>query len=140
MTKRIRIQLDGVTAGGFLHEDAAPVTVARFWSALPIEETLRHVRWSGEAGYILVSQLADSTIPVEHPVSFYPPGSVAFRPEHGEVAFTYGQAQARDHMQPSGRASHLATLDTNAQSLLAAVANTRQQGGKRIRIEQEKQG
>ncbi|HYM51056.1 MAG TPA: DUF3830 family protein [Candidatus Limnocylindrales bacterium] len=137
MSRRIKIQLDGVSGSGYLHEEAAPTTAARFWAALPIEGTLRHVRWSGDAGYILASELADESIPIEHAVSFYPPGSIAFRPEHGEIAFCYGQAQARDHMQPAGRASHLATLDRNVEALLEAVASTRRQGGKPIRIERE---
>ena len=75
MTKQVRVILDGVEAVARLHEDAAPQTVARFWAALPIEAVLRHVRWSGEAGYILISQLADKTQPLENAISFYPPGS-----------------------------------------------------------------
>ncbi|HEX3418982.1 MAG TPA: DUF3830 family protein [Stellaceae bacterium] len=46
----------------------------RFWAALPIEAVLRHVRWSGEAGYILISQLADKTQPLENAISFLSAG------------------------------------------------------------------
>jgi hypothetical protein len=83
MTKRVRVILDGVEAVARLHEDAAPQTVTRFWAALPIQAVLRHVRWSGEAGYILISELADKTQPLENAISFYPPGNIAFRAEHG---------------------------------------------------------
>src|SRR5271165_2860477 len=128
MTKQVRVILDGVEAVARLHEDAAPQTVARFWAALPIEAVLRHVRWSGEAGYILISQLADKTQPLENAISFYPPGSIAFRAEHGETAFSYGQAQARDHAHVATWACHLGTLETNIDAFLAKVAADAERG------------
>jgi hypothetical protein len=137
MTRRIELTLDGITAGAQLHDDLAPRACELLWQDLPIEETLRHVRWSGEAGYILVSTLAKRGDKLENPVSFYPPGSIVFRPEHGEVAFTYGQAQARDHMMPAGWASHVGTIDRNADAFLARVRDTRRQGGKGIQIRWE---
>src|ERR1700751_3180086 len=74
MAIRVRLILDGVEAVARLHEEAAPETVARFWAALPIETTLRHVRWSGEAGYIVIRQIADKTQPLENAISFCPVG------------------------------------------------------------------
>lgn len=138
MSKRIRVELEGVTARGTLHEDVAPVSVTRFLAVLPLEATLRHVRWSGEAGYILIQELADPTIELENAVSFYPPGSLVFRSEHGEFAFAYGQAQARDNAQRSARATHLATFDTDASAFWERVAATCHEGEKTIRISLEK--
>ena len=137
MAKRIRLTLDGVEAVARLHEEDAPETVRRFWVILPIETTLRHVRWSGEAGYILISKLADKAQPIENKISFYPPASIGFRPEHGEMAFSYGQAQARDHVRPAAWACHLGTVETNAGAFLARVEATCVEGGKPIRLERE---
>jgi len=137
MAKRIRIYCDGVEAVAALHEDAAPVTVARLLAALPIEQTLRHLRWGGDAGYIMVSRLADSSQPLENPVTFYPPGTIGFRREHGEIAICYGQAQARSHVQMVGWACNLATLETNAGALLEKIHATRSEGGKPIRFVRE---
>ena len=137
MSRRIHVEIEGVAASGILHEDAAPLSAARFLAALPAEATLRHVRWSGEAGYILIHELADPSIPVENAVSFYPPGSLVFRSEHGEFAFAYGQAQARDGAQRSAHATHLATFDTNMSKLMERVAATCHEGGKTVRISLE---
>ena len=84
MAKFIEITIDGETTVARLHEDAAPNAVSRFWQALPIDETLRHVRWSGMASYVLVESLRDESIPLENRVSFYQPGAICLRPEHGE--------------------------------------------------------
>lgn len=137
MPKRVRLTLDGVEAVARLHEEAAPETVRRFWAILPIEATLRHVRWSGEAGYILIAELADTAQPIENRISFYPPASIAFRPEHGEMAFSYGQAQARDHVRAATWACHLGTVETNASAFLARVEATCAEGGKPIRLARE---
>lgn len=137
MPKRVRIVLEGVEAVARLHEEAAPETVRRFWAALPIETTLRHVRWSGEAGYILIRKIADKSQPIENKISFYPPASIAYRPEHGEMAFAYGQAQARDDAHLATWACHLGTLETNAVAFLAKVEATCAEGGKSIRLSRE---
>jgi hypothetical protein len=136
MTKRIEITLEGVTVVARLLEDQAPQTVARFWEALPIEDTLRHVRWSGMAGYILASSLADPAFPFENRVSFYPAKTIALRPEHGELAFSYGQAQAR-YVDGNGWATHFATLEGDAEPFLAIVAATKRQGGKPLTIRRQ---
>ena len=138
MNQRIHVELDGVAASGVMHDEAARVSATRFLATLPVETTMRHVRWSGEAGYILIHELADPSIAIENPVSFYPPGSLIFRPEHGELAFAYGQAQARDGMQRSASATHLATFDTNVSEFMERVAATCHEGGKTIRISLEK--
>ena len=124
----LELELDGVIATADLLSDAAPQTVAKFLAALPITATLRHVRWSGNAGYILVDALRDPAMALENKVSFYPPGSIALRPEHGEVAITYGQAQARDSMAPAGWATYVAQVRP-ATGFLEKVASTQHVGG-----------
>jgi hypothetical protein len=137
MAKRVRITLDGVEAIARLHEEVAPQTVARFWAALPLDERLRHVRWSGDAGYFINAKLADDAMPIENPVTFYPPGGIMFRREHGEFAFSYGQAQARDHTHIADWACHLGTLEHNTAAFLDKVWATASEGGKPIRIARE---
>lgn len=137
MAKRIRLILDGVAASARLHEEEAPRTVARLWAVLPIADRLRHLRWGGEAGYIMVRQLAGLEHPLENLVAFYPRGAVIFRRDHGELAVAYGQAQARDNMHVASWACHLATLETNDEAFLNQVRATLSEGGKAFSIERE---
>lgn len=99
---------------------------------------MRHVRWSGDAGYILVSTLHDANLPREDPISFYPPGVIAFLAEHGEVTFSYGQAQARGYGSATigGWATHLGDLEGDTTAFLDKVRATLAEGGKRIEIRQ----
>ncbi len=120
MDRRIELSLGGLGAVATLHEHAAPHTTAKVWDALPIEETLRHVRWSGSAGYILAPALRDPAFPLENRVSFYLPGTLNLKPEHGEVAISYGPAQARD-LSGNGWATHFATLEGEIRRRLASV-------------------
>jgi hypothetical protein len=138
--KRVRIDLDGTAVVAALHEDEAPVAVARFWAALPISATLRHVRWSGEAGYIIVKSLADPAQPLEKPVSMYPPNSIILRPVHGELAFPYGRAQARDQSHLADQGCHIATIQGNASTFLALVKSTCESGAKPIVVTREGEG
>src|SRR6266567_3024432 len=133
MPKRIELSVDGVTATAVLHDHKAPRTTEKLWAALPIEETLKHVRWSGSAGYILASALRDASSPLENVVSFYLLGTLNMRPEHGEIAISYGRAQARDEAG-NGWATHFATLEGDATRFLAAVARTHQDGQKQLSI------
>ena len=72
-------------------------------------------------------------------MSFYPPGSIAFRAEHGETAFSYGQEQARDHAHAATWACHLGTLETNIDAFLAKVTATQSAGGKLMRLVREEE-
>lgn len=125
-----------VTALAHLLDDAAPSIVERFKAALPIEETLRHVRWSGEAGYVLVPRLRDPKLGVENRMSFFCRGTIGVRPEHGEVAIAYGSAQARDWWG-IGWASRVAELDGDAEAFLAAVKSTQRRGARTLTITAE---
>lgn len=137
MAKRIRITVDGAEVVAQLHDEAAPATVARLWAVLPIETTMRHFRWGGEAGYIMIPKIADKTQSVENPISIYPRGTIGFRTEHGEMAFSYGQSQARDHVRTGTWACHLATLEGDVGPFLAKVAATCAEGGKPVRLARE---
>lgn len=133
MGKRIELEADGVKVVARLLEEKAPEATRRLWEALPIEATLRHVRWSGDAAYVLVDALRDSSLALENRVSFYYPGTIAFKPEHGELAFSYGQAQAREP-RGIGWASHIAVLEGEVEPFLAVLARTQHEGAKRLSI------
>lgn len=141
MSSRIRLTITDtagaqVSATARFFDDAAPVAVARFKRALPITETLRHVRWSGDAGYVLVHDLQDATLPLENRMSFFCRGTIGYRPEHGEVAIAYGSAQARDWWG-IGWASRVAELEGDASAFLAAVRDTQRHGAKSLVISGE---
>ncbi|MCA1647937.1 MAG: DUF3830 family protein [Chloroflexi bacterium] len=131
VAKQIELSLDGVIATAVLHEEEAPNTVRKVWDALPIEESLRHVRWSGSAGYIVASALRDPSFPLENRVSLYIPLTLNLRPEHGEVAISYGPAQARDGAG-NGWATHFATLEGDPAAFLDAVARAQHEGKKQL--------
>jgi hypothetical protein len=133
MVKRIELSIEGITAIAVLQEANAPKTVEKLWAVLPIEETLKHVRWSGAAAYILAAPLRDPSFPLENAISFYLPGTLNMRPEHGEIAIAYGRAQARDEAG-NGWATHLATLEGDASAFLEAVARTHSQGQKQLKM------
>jgi hypothetical protein len=129
----IELEADGITAVAALHEDLAPKTVDRLWNALPVEQKLRHVRWGGNAAYVLVPELEDPSFPVENQVSFYVPGTIGYRPEHGELAFSYGQAQARS-LAGNGWATHFAPLKGDTTEFLKVLQRTQREGAKRLVI------
>jgi hypothetical protein len=133
MTRRIELEVDGVTATARLNEEGAPVTVQRLWDALPIEEKMRHVRWGGSAAYILARQLRDPSLPFEDRISFYLPATIAFKPQHGELAFSYGQAQARDPLD-FGWATPLAVLEGDSGPILEKFAGTLANGATTLTI------
>jgi hypothetical protein len=133
MPKKIELSLDGTTAVAVLHEHEAPRAAQKLWDALPIEEAIRHVRWSGSAGYILSAALRDAAQPLENRTSFYHPGTLNLRPEHGEIAISYGPAQARDGTG-MGWATHLASLEGDATAFLQAVERTQHVGRRQLAI------
>jgi hypothetical protein len=131
--KRIALEADGVVVEAQLLEAAAPETCRRFWEVLPIEETLRHVRWGGDAAYVLARSLRDPSFPYENRISFYMPATIAYKPEHGELAFAYGQAQARNPLG-NGWATHFADLLGDSHAFLDVMRRTQREGAKRLVI------
>jgi hypothetical protein len=133
MPRRIELSLDGATATAALQEDDAPKSAQKVWDALPIEATLRHLRWGGAAGYILAASLRDPSFPLEKRVSLYVPGTLNFQPEYGEITISYGPAQARD-ATGNAWATQVATLEGEASAFLDAVARTQHEGRKQLVI------
>jgi hypothetical protein len=132
MAKRFELEVAGVIVTAVLLEDQAPQTSQAFWQALPIEQTLRHVRWGGNGAYVIDRKLRDDNLfPLENQVAFYFPDTIALKPEHGEIAFSYGQAQARS-LSGNGWAVHFANLEGDTAAFNMVLASTQREGGKPI--------
>jgi hypothetical protein len=133
MDRRIVLEADGVSVVARLLEDAAPNSTQRLWDVLPMDETLRHVRWGGSAAYVLAAAMKDPDFPFESRISFYDPNTISLKPQHGELAFSYGQAQARDP-KGTGWATPLAVLEGDTTAFLTVLAGTQREGAKRLTI------
>jgi hypothetical protein len=133
MTRIIDIRLADVRCSAMLHDDA-PVMSGLLWDALPLTGELRHLRWGGEAGYVLSAAVKTENPADERRVSMYGRGQILLRAEHGEVAIGYGQGQARDGVSRGSEACHVASVVTNAEAFLDRVARTRRGGKAPIEI------
>jgi len=86
-----------ITAGPFtfvarLEEDLAPVTCSKFLSVLPYEDSLIHVRWSGEGCWIPMGD-TPYDLPWENPTRHPAPGQFIFYPggySETEILLAYG--------------------------------------------------
>jgi hypothetical protein len=78
--------------GAGFERNAAPQTCTRFASLLPYRERLIHVRWSGEACWILLGVL-DLGLAYENATSYPAPGQVILYPggvSETEILLAYG--------------------------------------------------
>jgi len=133
MRREIRIRLGDVCCLAVLHDDA-PTLSALLWDALPVTGELRHLRWGGEAGYVLSGAVKNESPPDERRVSMYGRGQILLRAEHGEIAIGYGQGQARDGISRGSEACHVASVVTNVDAFLDRVARTRRTGKAPVEI------
>lgn len=86
-----------ITAGPFTmtarFEAGAPLTCAAIRKILPLEKQLIHVRWSGEATWIPLGDLA-LNVPFENATSYPSPGEVLLYPggvSETEILLAYGR-------------------------------------------------
>ena len=86
-----------ITAGPFTmtarFEPAAPLTCAAVRKILPLEKPLIHVRWSGEATWVPLGDLA-LNVPFENATSYPSPGEVLLYPggvSETEILLAYGR-------------------------------------------------
>lgn len=94
----LRLSWDGGQATALVYDEGTPEIVAAILSTLPLTVPIVHVAWSGE--------MVMSTVPydlgvdrAESNVRLVRPGDLTWDPTSGELAFTYGTAEAR---LPSG--------------------------------------
>ena len=139
MSRRIEAEVEGARALFLLREDLAPQSTAALWDALPIEATLRHAKWSGDACFLEVSGGPLATLPErpEFGVTSIYRGWIALFPSPsrggGELLISYGVAEYR---WPTGRryVTPVAELEGDGTQLLDVLRRTHIEGEKRITL------
>ena len=129
-----------ITAGRFRltarFESAAPLTCAAFRQLLPLKAHLLHVRWSGEAVWAPLGDLAVN-VPAENATSYALPGELLFYPggvSETEILMPYGRSNfASKAGQLAG--NHFLTIVSGADSLPELGRLTLWQGAQPFVIE-----
>jgi hypothetical protein len=114
----------------------APRASDRLLAALPIQGQLRQSRWSGETTYASFPELVDlelqadgGAMPVEHPASIMPPGTIHYGPAKGNLGLAYGYAQSRAFGGANTWGIHVATVEpADLEPYIAALRKIRRDG------------
>ena len=130
-----------ITAGPFtltarFESAAAPLTCAAVKKLLPLEARLLHVRWSGEAVWAPLGDLAVA-VPPENATSYPFPGQLLFYPggvSETEILIPYGHTNfASKAGQLAG--NHFLTIVTGAEHLSELGRLTLWEGVQALAIE-----
>jgi hypothetical protein len=133
-----------IAAGEFefrarFEETAAPLTCAAFRRLLPFTGKLVHVRWSGEATWVPLGDLALG-VPLENATTYPRPGEILFYPgpiSETEILIPYG----RTHFgSKAGKlaATHFLTIVGGADQLAALGHAALWNGAQTITIQQSR--
>ncbi len=141
MARRIEIQIEGAQAPFTLLEELTPKSGAALWESLPIEGSIRHGKWSGEACYLMVDRgpLAELSDQLELAVASIYRGYLVVVPSaspgHAELLLSYGTAESRT---VTGRryATPLAELEGDGSALFDVLRRTQLEGEKKVVIRQ----
>jgi hypothetical protein len=134
MARRVRVEVDGVSAVAELCEDLSPKTSEAFWQTLPIETTLAPAKWSGNACYFLPGGEHLRTVPQnESPVCSIYPGYIVTRPGGSEALIAYGASEYRWAVG-TDYTTRVAKIVEGRAELMATLAKTHDEGDKRIKI------
>ncbi len=90
--RQIRVTIGHMVLTGTLEEQRAPVTCAAFVALLPIQAKLLQARWSGEAAYVPLEDLAIRLDPENE----------AHRPSLGQVLFYPAGLSPAEILMPYG--------------------------------------
>jgi len=135
-----------ITAGPFtftaqFESAAAPLTCAAFRRLLPLEANLLHVRWSGEALWAPLGDLA-TNVPAENATSYAQPGELLFYPggvSETEILMPYGRSNfASKAGQLAG--NHFLTIVSGAEHLSELGRLTLWQGAQPFLIKDSRAG
>jgi hypothetical protein len=134
MTRRIQIEVDGVSAIAELCDDLSPRTAEAFWQTLPIDATLSPAKWSGNACFFYpggehLKLLSTNEAPV---ASIYP-GYLVTRPGGTEALIAYGASEYR-WATGTDYTTRVAHLVDRSSVLLKVLARTHDEGDKHIKI------
>ena len=131
-----------VRAGDFtfdarFEEQLAPKTVAAFRKAMPFENHIIHVRWSGEACWIPLGDL-DLGLKYENHTSYPSPGEIILYPggiSETEILLAYGGVHFASKMgQLAG--NHFITLTSGLENLTTFGKTVLWKGAQKIRFEE----
>jgi hypothetical protein len=132
--RHVTIEIEAVTAVAELLDANAPLAAEAFWQSLPINSTLTHTKWSGAACRFEVSSAALSSVPnLEHAVCSIYPGTIAVRPDRGEVLLSYGPSEYRSALGVE-YLTRVAHLVGDHEALLSLLGRVSVEGNKRIRV------
>jgi len=106
MTKSLHIRVGDVVGELHLWSEMAPKTIERLESSLPLDGSLVHCRWSGDACFTELDPELFKGVGLESAVRSLYPLTVAIRPPSGllnsaELLISYGVAEYR---LPTGQA------------------------------------
>lgn len=129
-----------MTAGPFrftarFERSAAPRTCDAFTKLLPFRNHVVHVRWSGEAVWVPLGELA-LAVPAENATSYPAPGQILLYPggvSETEILISYGPTRfASKAGQLAG--NHFLTIDSGAEYLRDLGRATLLRGAQPIEI------
>lgn len=135
--RRVRFDLDGVTAVAEMLDDLCPKMAAAFWDALPLETTLSHGKWSGSACFFMPGEGPMRAVKnLEYPVCSIYPGVMVARPGGSELLIAYGASEYRwatgtDYTTP------VAKIVENRAEFLGALARMHDDGDKPFAVRRE---
>jgi hypothetical protein len=134
MSRKVRVEVDGVSSIAELCEEVSPLTTEAFWQALPIEATLAPAKWSGQACYFRPGGDRLKTVTTnESAVCSIYPGYIVTRPGGSEALIAYGPSEYRWAVG-TDYTTRVARLREGRDELLRTIARTHTEGDKQIRI------
>jgi hypothetical protein len=122
--KRIRINVDGITAEARLFDDEAPETTQALWETLPIRDRTIQTRWSGDAWRTEGNyELLPAEVPVENVAGRLGPGDIIYYPGYRsgliKIGIAYGQAQWLAPFMVPIDVALIGKIDTNLDAFVA---------------------
>lgn len=116
---RLELDIEGETLSGELLTDRAPASVEAMRGFLPLDSTLKHVRWSGHAVWVNIDSVDLPTVPRENHTVYPSRGDVLFYPGYRneqEILLACGPTCFKS---PAGElaGNHVATLDASPEEL-----------------------
>jgi hypothetical protein len=114
---RVRVAVGSIALTGVLELERAPATCAAFRTLLPLRTTLLHARWSGEATWVPLGDLALG-VGSENSVHEPAPGHLLFYPggsSETEILLPYGTARFAARSGPLSGNHFLTIVDADAE-------------------------
>jgi hypothetical protein len=137
MGRRIRFEIEDISAVAELYDDLSPQMAEALWAALPLNVTLSHAKWSGFACFFQPGEGPwNAVTEIEYPVCSIYPGTLVARPGGSELLMAYGPAEYRwaigvDYTTP------VAKTVENRQALIDVLARMHSEGDKTLSIQRE---